>query len=112
MAAMGSCAFLTAGESGNQPEFYLLASCLSTIVSVCRFFRLFVQTVNRKQNIAMRAPFSSLAKQVLSSPESAAELRRFLSGREKTSKIIIMDEGKRKVIKAEKLDDIATTTNL
>ncbi|AQG79163.1 hypothetical protein [Spirosoma montaniterrae] len=61
----------------------------------------------------MRAPFSPLAKQVLSSPESAAQLRRFLSSEHKKGEIIVKNEnGKIIKIDAEKLDDIATTRSL
>jgi hypothetical protein len=72
------------------------------------FFRLFGRQFNKPQiNKIMRAPFSSLAKQVLASSDSATELRRFLSSRDKKSEIIIIENGKRKVIRAEKFDDIA-----
>lgn len=58
----------------------------------------------------MRAPFSDLAKQVLSSPSSAAQLRRFLGEDTKNTSIVITDEhGRQKTVRVEKLDDIATT---
>ncbi len=61
----------------------------------------------------MRAPFSALAKELLSSPESAATLRAFLNSSQKNTEIMFVDKnGKQRIVKAEKFADITATRDV
>ncbi len=61
----------------------------------------------------MRAPFSDLAKELFASAESVAQLRKFLGTNDQQINITVKDErGLQKVVRVEKLNDIATTRNL